>query len=195
MKDINTHPGPHSVSELHAEGLLRALLGSQRTALLDAPGMLETPGRMARALAELLDGYDAEVDLTSFDVEGEPGIVVVRDIHYSSLCEHHVLPFSGTASVAYIPTKKIIGLSKIPRLVRAFSRRLQVQERLTSQLADSLAPLEPAGVAVVVRGQHTCCSMRGAEADALMVTSAVRGVFMHEADARAEVMALLGAAR
>lgn len=186
-----------------ARELLTRILGPERArTLLEAEGMEETPARMVKALRELTIGYDDPIaklgaKLTTFPADNpdEPKrnpIVVVRGIEYESLCEHHVLPFMGTAAVAYVPTKRIIGLSKIPRLVDAYARRLQVQERLTKQIADSLGPLEPLGVAVVLTGRHTCCSMRGAKRDAEMVTSAVRGVFEDDAMARAEVMALLG---
>lgn len=186
-----------------ARQLLVAVLGEARAIeLLAADGMEATPARMVKALRELTSGYDSHIasssaKLTTFpaDYPDEPKknpIVVVRGIEYSSLCEHHVLPFSGTVSVAYIPTKRIIGLSKIPRLVDAYARRLQVQERLGKQIAESLDPLEPVGVAVVITGRHTCCSMRGARRDVEMVTCALRGVFLEDAAARSEVMALLG---
>jgi GTP cyclohydrolase I len=117
-------------------------------------------------------------------------MVVVRDIEFYSLCEHHLLPFSGRAHVAYIPDGKIIGLSKIPRLVEMFARRLQVQERMTRQIADTLqAVLNPSGVAVVVEGAHMCAMMRGVrKADASMVTRAVTGVFEQDEKLRREFL-------
>lgn len=187
-----------TAAEKHARGLLLAILGPKRAKLLDEPGMKDTPRRMVKALRELTDGYEQRVEMTTFPAEAvgrANPIVVVRDMAFSSLCEHHVLPFAGSVSVAYIPHSKIIGLSKIPRIVRKHARRLQVQERLTMSIAAELEPLNPLGVAVLVRGVHTCCSMRGAETEAPMVTSVVRGVFVDDARARSEVMALLGAAR
>lgn len=158
----------------------------------------ETPHRMARALEDLTDGYDQGDDfselLKTFDVDSDPGIVVVRDMPFASVCEHHVLPFAGKASVAYLPARKIVGLSKIPRLVRAVSRRLQVQERIGQQVADALqGSVEGCrGVLVVLRGQHTCMALRGVQSQGEMVTSAARGVFLDDAAARAEALHLLG---
>jgi GTP cyclohydrolase I len=121
----------------------------------------------------------------------------VRDIAFSSLCEHHVLPFTGKVSVAYLPGERIIGLSKIPRIVRALSRRLQVQERLTDQIGHSLQDMiKPRGVAVIAKGVHTCMCLRGAEASGEMVTSCMLGVFRDKPEARNEVLRLLeGGAR
>jgi GTP cyclohydrolase I len=181
---------------------LECVLGRRRThELLEADGMADTPKRMLKALREMTSGYEDPIakgeGLTTFpamhpdDPKKNP-IVVVRGIEYASLCEHHVLPFSGEVSFAYIPSKRIVGLSKIPRLVDAYARRLQVQERLGEEIADSLNALEPIGVAAVVTGRHTCCSMRGAKSNVLMVTNALRGVFLEDAAARSEVMALLG---
>ena len=183
-----------------AAALLRRVLPDEEHASLAGESLSRTPDRMVKALADLLDGYGADIPamLTSFPSERpsdgahEQPIVIVRGIGFASLCEHHVLPFTGAASVAYVPRDRIVGLSKIPRVVRAYSRRLQVQERLTNQIADALAPLDPIGVMVVVRGRHTCCAIRGAESDVEMVTSAVRGCFRSDASARAEALMLLG---
>lgn len=169
---------------------LRRVLGERASEVLGHTGTQDTPRRMLKALREMTDGYGALPSMTAFDAEGDP-LVAVKDIEFSSLCEHHVLPFTGTVSVAYIPRKKIVGLSKIPRIIRAYSRRLQVQERLTEQIADALVDLEPKGVAVLVRGVHSCCQLRGAERRAEMVTNALRGVFREEPSARSEVMMLL----
>jgi GTP cyclohydrolase IA len=148
----------------------------------DREGLLRTPERVARMYPELLAGYQA--DLTSlvneaiFETEYQD-MVMVRDVEFYSLCEHHLLPFFGKAFVAYIPDGKIIGLSKIPRLVEMFSRRLQVQERLTQQIAETLqAVLRPRGVAVLIEGAHMCSMMRGVKkSEARMVTSTWLGVF------------------
>jgi GTP cyclohydrolase I len=145
-------------------------------------GLLRTPDRMARMFSELLEGYRidpvAMVNDALFEVEYDE-MVIVRDIEFYSLCEHHMLPFIGRAHVAYIPQGKVIGLSKIPRIVDMFARRLQVQERLTRQVADFLHTLlQPQGVAVVMEGMHLCSMMRGVRKhDARMTTSTMLGVF------------------
>jgi GTP cyclohydrolase IA len=145
-------------------------------------GLQRTPDRVARMYAELLEGYRIDpvtmVNDALFDVEYDE-MVIVRDIEFYSLCEHHMLPFIGRAHVAYIPRGKVIGLSKIPRIVDMFARRLQVQERMTRQVADFIEELlHPQGVAVVMEGMHLCSMMRGVRKhDARMTTSAMLGVF------------------
>ena len=154
----------------------------------------ETPGRMHAALGELTEGYGVDLVsmLKTFPLEGDGGLVLVKGIKFASLCEHHVLPFTGTVDVAYIPGTRIVGLSKIPRLVRAVTRRLQVQERIGKQIADAMeCALAPKGVMVVVRGRHTCMAIRGVEADGEMVTSYVLGVFGRDAAARSEALSLM----
>ena len=159
-------------------------------------GLLNTPKRVAGAYTELLSGYRtnpaALINNAIFDVEYDD-MVIVRDIEYFSLCEHHMLPFMGHAHVAYIPGKKVIGLSKIPRIVDMFSRRLQVQERLTRQIADFLQEvLEPRGVAVVMDGTHMCSMMRGVhKCHSGMTTSTVLGIFREDKGVRQEFMAHL----
>lgn len=144
------------------------------------PGLEDTPGRYVRALAEMTSGTGqdaAEILSRTFDAE-KAGPVLVRGIEFASLCEHHILPFSGRVTVAYEPDGRIVGLSKLSRLVQAFSRRLQVQERLTDQIADAIADhLAPRGVAVLVEGRHTCMSLRGVRTAAPMVTTAFRGSY------------------
>jgi len=146
------------------------------------PGLQRTPERVARMFGELLAGYQTDlatlVNGALFDSDYQ-GMVTVRDIEFYSLCEHHLLPFFGKAHVAYVPQGKIIGLSKIPRLVEMFARRLQVQERLTQQIAETLnAILAPKGVAVVVEGAHMCAMMRGVKKDqASMITQTMTGIF------------------
>lgn len=158
----------------------------------------DTPGRMARAYVELLCGGGLTDDdiaklLKTFPLEGDPGVVLVRGLPFASVCEHHALPFMGHVDVAYIPVDKIVGLSKIARLVRAVSRRFQVQERMGQQIADHLNKATDAkGVMVRVTGRHTCMMLRGVESPGDMVTSCVRGVFATEATARAEALALMG---
>ena len=159
----------------------------------DREGLQKTPNRIARMFEELTGGYHTNpIELLNealFDVDYDE-MVVVKDIEFYSLCEHHLLPFYGQAHVAYIPQGKVIGLSKIPRIVEMFARRLQVQERLTSQIANFIATvLNPQGVAVVVEGKHLCCSMRGVKNNgASMVTSTMRGVFHDNPKTRSEFM-------
>ncbi len=145
-------------------------------------GLQRTPERVSRMYTELLQGYHTDLDALVNGAIFESNyqdIVLVRDLEFFSLCEHHLLPFFGQAHVAYIPDGKIIGLSKIPRLVEMFSRRLQVQERLTQQIAETLQEvLQPRGVAVMVEGAHMCAMMRGVKkSDARMVTTAMLGEF------------------
>jgi GTP cyclohydrolase I len=166
----------------------------------DREGLLKTPARVAKMYAELTAGYhvdpDALINDAVFSVSYDE-MVLVKNIDFYSLCEHHMLPFMGQVHVAYIPNGKVVGLSKIPRIVEMFARRLQVQERLTVQIADFInAHLEPAGVAVVAEGVHMCSVMRGVKkANASMVTSAMRGVFRDDPKTRAEFMAHVGRAR
>jgi GTP cyclohydrolase I len=163
-------------------------------------GLVKTPHRVAKALRDLTSGYgeDAEAIVRSaiFNVDNEE-IVLVRDIDFSSLCEHHMLPFMGRAHVAYLPRGKVVGLSKLARVVDVFARRLQVQERMTTQVATALHnALEPAGVAVVIEATHMCMVMRGVKKpNALTVTSAMLGVFRDNPATRAELMQLITARR
>jgi GTP cyclohydrolase IA len=156
-------------------------------------GLKRTPERVARMYGELLAGYRidpvAMVNDALFDVEYDQ-LVIVRDIEFYSLCEHHMLPFVGRAHVAYVPDGKVIGLSKIPRIVDMFARRLQVQERMTSQVADFINELlHPRGVAVVMEAFHMCSMMRGVKKhDARMTTSAVHGYFRTNMATRMEFL-------
>lgn len=156
-------------------------------------GLLKTPERVAKAYGELLSGYRTDpIDLLNeaiFDVSYDE-MVIVRDIEFYSLCEHHMLPFLGRAHVAYLPKGKVIGLSKIPRIVDMFARRLQVQERMTRQIADLVDELlHPKGVAVVVEGLHLCSVMRGVRKhDARMTTSSMSGAFRTNLPTRQEFL-------
>ena len=156
-------------------------------------GLQGTPDRIARMYTEIFDGYRTDPDKlindALFDVSYNE-MVIVKDIAYTSMCEHHMLPFFGRAHVAYIPNGKVIGLSKIPRVVDMFSHRLQLHEKLTSQIADFLeTALEPLGVAVVVEGLHLCSMMRGVKkASARMVTSAMRRNFLNNQRTRSEFL-------
>jgi len=159
-------------------------------------GLVNTPKRVEQALKFLTSGYQADVDTVInnalFSVDYSE-MVIVKDIDFYSLCEHHLLPFFGKCHVAYIPGKKVIGLSKIPRLVEIFSRRLQVQERLTNQIADIiLEKVAPQGVAVVMEGTHLCMSMRGVQKqNSFAVTSAMHGSFRDKARTRMEFLELI----
>ena len=159
-------------------------------------GLLATPRRVERAMTFLTSGYQADVDAiindALFTVDYNE-MVIVKDIDFYSLCEHHLLPFFGKCHVAYIPNGRVVGLSKIPRLVDVYARRLQVQERLTNQIAATiLEKVTPLGVAVVVEAQHLCMSMRGVEKqNSVAVTSAMLGAFRNDARTRAEFLELL----
>ncbi len=159
-------------------------------------GLRDTPKRVEKALRFLTSGYEADIDQVLnnalFTVDYNE-MVIVKDIDFYSLCEHHLLPFFGKCHVAYLPTTRVIGLSKIPRLVDVFSRRLQVQERLTRQIADTIqAKIAPLGVAVVVEATHLCMSMRGVEKqNSFAVTSAMLGAFHDNARTRMEFLELI----
>jgi GTP cyclohydrolase I len=159
-------------------------------------GLQNTPRRVEQALRFLTSGYDADIDAVLnnalFTVDYSE-MVIVKDIDFYSLCEHHLLPFFGKCHVAYIPSNKVIGLSKIPRLVDVFARRLQVQERLTNQIADVIRDsIVPLGVAVVVEATHLCMSMRGVQKqNSFAVTSAMHGAFRDNARTRMEFLELI----
>ena len=159
-------------------------------------GLTRTPERVERALKFLTSGYESDVKTVLngalFDVDYSE-MVIVKDIDFYSLCEHHLLPFFGKCHVAYVPRDKVIGLSKIPRLVEVFSRRLQVQERLTNQIAETIrVTLKPLGVAVVLEATHLCMSMRGVQKqNSTAVTSAMLGVLRDDARTRMEFLELI----
>jgi GTP cyclohydrolase I len=159
-------------------------------------GLRDTPRRVEKSLRFLTSGYDTDIDgilnNALFSVEYNE-MVIVRNIDFYSLCEHHLLPFFGKCHVAYLPNRRVVGLSKLPRLVDAFSRRLQVQERLTSQIADTIREkIDPHGVAVVMEATHLCMAMRGVEKqNAVTVTSAMLGVFHSDARTRHEFLELI----
>jgi GTP cyclohydrolase I len=162
----------------------------------DREGLRDTPKRVEKALRYLTSGYTADIDSVLnnalFTVDYSE-MVIVKDIDFYSLCEHHLLPFFGKCHIAYIPTTKVIGLSKIPRLVDVFSRRLQVQERLTSEIADTIsAKIAPLGVAVVIEATHLCMAMRGVQKqNSFAVTSAMLGAFRNNARTRMEFLELI----
>ena len=190
-----------SVANLDA-GNLQAISDAVRIILQnvgedpDREGLSRTPLRVARMYNELLRGYHIDLDKllnnALFDVPYD-AMIVVKNIEFFSFCEHHMLPFFGLAHVAYIPKKRVIGLSKIPRIVDMYAHRLQVQERLTQQVADTLTEvLSPHGVGVVIEASHMCAMMRGVKkAHSRMITSALRGIFKRNDKTRAEFMAHL----
>lgn len=192
--------GTASVETPSGQAEIAALTERLLTILGEDPtrtGLVDTPGRVARAWRDLTVGYRQDlhevVNGALFPAEGSE-MVLVRDIEVVSLCEHHLLPFHGRAHVAYLPSRHVIGLSKIARIVDMFARRLQVQERITTQVADALeSVLDPIGVAVVIEASHMCMQMRGVEkAHAETSTSVLRGAFRDEPSTRTEFLHLIG---
>jgi GTP cyclohydrolase I len=179
-----------SLQELYREMIRRVGEDPERD------GLLRTPERMEKSMAFLTRGYRQTVDEVLhealFDVEYDE-MVIVKDIEFFSLCEHHLLPFFGKAHVAYVPNNKVIGLSKVARLVDVFARRLQVQERLTRQISDAIdEAIKPQGVAVILEAQHLCMMMRGVEKQhSHTVTSAMLGVFKTQLQTRNEFLSLV----
>lgn len=184
----------------HRTKWVEMLMGTFPTEAL-GEGTIETPTRVAKMWEELLSGYSKnpeEILSKTFDVDAggdtnANGIVVVKDIPFYSQCEHHLVPFYGTCSIAYIPRNRVVGLSKFARLVECYARRLQVQERLTKQIIDDINKyLDPLGVAVVITAEHMCMSMRGIQKPGTKTTtSRVSGVFFDDAKAREEAMNLI----
>jgi GTP cyclohydrolase I len=186
------------IEEDRADTALEALVREQLVYIGEDPdrdGLLRTPERVARSLRWLTRGYEMtaeeEVGSAVFE-EDHQQMVLVRDIGFYSLCEHHMLPFFGLAHVAYIPDGRIVGLSKLPRIVEVFARRLQVQERLTEQIATALEEvLQPAGVGVVIEAEHMCMAMRGVQKQgSRTITSALRGAFRDDSRTRDEFLQL-----
>lgn len=201
--------GSHDVHDHHSDDLLRPEgMAVIETAVHDIllsigedptrEGLVKTPNRVARAYNELLEGYTKDLPTilngALFEVEyGDGEMVIVSNIAYQSMCEHHMLPFTGMAHVGYIPNKRVVGLSKIPRIVDMFARRLQIQERLTNEIASALdEALEPRGVIAVLSGHHMCGSLRGVRKHEVnMTTTALRGEFRHYRELRNEFYSLL----
>jgi GTP cyclohydrolase I len=179
-----------STQDLYRELLIR--IGEDPT----RDGLLRTPERMEKSMAFLTRGYSMNVTAVLhealFDVDYDE-MVIVKDVEFFSMCEHHLLPFFGKAHIAYVPNGKVIGLSKIPRLVDVFARRLQVQERLTRQIAEAITDaIQPQGVAVILEAQHLCMMMRGVEKQhSSTVTSAMLGVFKSQLQTRNEFLSLV----
>ena len=187
MKEIERH---------EAEDAVRKLLQYLE---VDAKreGLEETPKRVIDSFDEIFAGYKqkpSEVLASTFNAEGYDGIVLLRDIEFYSTCEHHLQPFRGRAHVAYIPTDKIVGISKLARIVELHARRLQNQERITKSVVDDIVDnLSPLGAGVIIEAKHGCMQCRGvSKQNAIMTTSAMRGVFFDKAEARSELMQLIG---
>ncbi|HEV2022865.1 MAG TPA: GTP cyclohydrolase I FolE [Terriglobales bacterium] len=195
MTSVKKTEDPVTLKQAETQELLHELL----VRLGEDPGregLVRTPARMERALQYLTRGYNEDPEKTLKDAlfsVSYDEMVIVKDIEMFSLCEHHILPFFGKVHVAYIPNGKVIGLSKIPRLVDIFARRLQVQERLTTQIAESIQhAIQPQGVGVVIESRHLCMMMRGVEKQhSSAVTSAMLGVFRERQETREEFLSLI----
>ena len=192
-------PNAPKISQAEAEAAVRTLIqwaGDDP----DREGLLETPARVARSYRELFAGYEVDplqyLEKTFEEVGGYDELVVLKDIRFVSFCEHHMLPVVGKAHVAYLPTNRVVGISKLARVVRGFARRLQIQEKMTSEIAKAIQTvLQPQGVGVVIEAEHLCMTMRGVrKAGARTITSAVRGI-MHRSATRSEAMALINRGR
>ena len=203
---MSTEEGANDVEQIPDSGIdmerIRRAVEEIILAIGDDPtreGLVRTPQRVAQMYAEVFQGLKqdpSEVLRIGFD-ENHQEMVIIKDIPFYSMCEHHLLPFHGKAHIGYIPRGRVVGISKLARAVEILARRPQLQERLTSTIADTLMErLEPIGVLVLVQAEHLCMSMRGVRTvGALTVTSAVRGVFRTSAATRAEVLALIDAPR
>jgi GTP cyclohydrolase IA len=182
------------IDEARIEKAVREILSAVGEDL-NRDGLKDTPARVARMYGELLAGMhdDPNIHMSRVFNENYDEIVLLRDIPFYSMCEHHMMPFIGSAHVAYLPSGKILGVSKLARLVECFARRLQTQERLTYQIADCLmTSLKPQGVAVVLEAAHSCMTIRGIKKPgSVMVTSAVRGLFRKDPRSRNEIMSLI----
>jgi GTP cyclohydrolase IA len=179
---------------LHIQVAYEELLKTKEIATkIDKEHLEKTPGRVVKALSELLEGYHQDPERileTSFTSGKYNQMIIVSDVKFTSLCVHHILPFAGTVHFAYIPDKRIVGLSKIPRLIECFSRRLQVQEELSEQIVDSFYKIvKPRGCAISIRGTHSCAAIRGVKKEGMyMTTTALRGIFEIDTSAKSEFL-------
>ncbi|MGR8950340.1 MAG: GTP cyclohydrolase I FolE [Gammaproteobacteria bacterium] len=186
-----------AIGRTEAEAAIRTLLrfaGDNP----DREGLRDTPSRVARSYGELFAGYAMDprkiLDRTFSETDGYDEMIILRDVPFVSHCEHHMVPFMGTAHVAYLPHQRVVGISKLARVIDAYARRLQIQEKLTVQIAEAIETvLRPRGVAVVLRAQHQCMTMRGVKKPGVsMVTSRMVGVFRDVAETRREFLAMIG---
>ena len=187
------------VSESEAQEAISTILEYIEGDEIGREGLLNTPSRVVNSWKEIFAGYrqiPAEVLESTFNAEGYDGIVLLRDIEFHSTCEHHLQPFTGRAHVAYIPVERIVGISKLARIVDLHARRLQNQERITKGIADDLEThLKPLGTAVIIEASHGCMQCRGVKKqNSIMTTSAMRGVFFDKNEARTELMQLIRSA-
>ena len=185
----------HAVTHTEAEAAVRTLIkwaGDDP----DREGLLDTPGRVARSYRELFAGYEVEpreyLERTFEEVGGYSQLVVLKDIRFVSFCEHHMLPVVGVAHVGYLPTDRVVGISKLARVVRGYARRLQIQEKMTAEIAEAIDEvLRPQGVGVVIEAEHSCMTMRGVDVPgARLTTSALLGVVRDDARTREEFLRL-----
>ncbi len=185
----------HAVTQTEAEAAVRTLIkwaGDDP----DREGLLDTPGRVARSYRELFAGYEVEpreyLERTFEEVGGYSQLVVLKDIRFVSFCEHHMLPVVGVAHVGYLPTDRVVGISKLARVVRGYARRLQIQEKMTAEIAEAIDEvLRPQGVGVVIEAEHSCMTMRGVDVPgARLTTSALLGVVRDDARTREEFLRL-----
>lgn len=200
-KDTNAvRNAPVTVSRQEAEDAVRVLLrwaGDDP----DREGLLDTPDRLTRAFEEYFAGYAEEPDVflarTFEETDGYDEMVVLRDITFESHCEHHLAPILGKAHVAYMPDQRVVGISKLARVVEIFAKRLQIQEKMTAQIANAIAhALEPKGVAVIVQAQHQCMTCRGIHKPGVdMMTSYMTGLFREDSRTRSEFLALVGGSK
>lgn len=161
----------------------------------DEEAMSNTPQRVADMMVDLLEGYWTTVDIKDFEFVSSDDLVVIRDIPFFSLCKHHMIPFFGKIHVGYLPNQKVIGLSKVPRIIKMYARRLQIQERLGTQICDEMmcCGLKPKGVIVVIDAQHMCMQMRGIESvGSITTTASLRGEFKENSDLKREFYHLIG---
>ena len=185
------------VSEKEAQEAVKVLLGYiEGEENVDREGLLDTPKRVVESWTEIFAGYNmdaSELLQATFNAEGYDGIVLLRNIEFTSTCEHHLQPFRGRAHIAYIPVERIVGISKLARILELHARRLQNQERITKGISEDLErELEPLGSAVIMEASHGCMQCRGvAKQQAVMTTSAMRGVFFERPEARQELMQLI----
>jgi GTP cyclohydrolase IA len=193
LEDEGPPPAGHVDHERIARAVREILLAVGEDP--DREGLLETPARVARMYAELFSGLheDPRKHLRKFFTEKYDEVVLVRDISFNSMCEHHLLPFMGTAHIGYLPNGRVIGLSKVARVIEVVSKRPQVQERMTETVADLLvSELEAKGVAVVIEAAHSCMTIRGVrKPGSICVTSAMRGIFRSNLSSRSEIMTLI----